>query len=157
MTLPGVHDTIIRLAGPPHLAVLTTLLADGQPQSHVVWVGYVGGELLVNTEAHRAKHRNVLRDPRVTVLLVDAADPHCFVEIRGEVAGIIRGERARMHVDELSLAYSGRPYDPSAIRSERVVLRITPRRCVLVAGRTYRTLVMDPRGGRSAESAPVPE
>ncbi|HYA44173.1 MAG TPA: hypothetical protein VED59_01095 [Acidimicrobiales bacterium] len=38
------------------------------------------------------------------------------------------GPRARSHIDELSHKYTGKPYDPAAIRSERVILRIVPER-----------------------------
>jgi PPOX class probable F420-dependent enzyme len=134
------------LAGPPHTAVLTTLLPDGQPQSHVVWVEHRSGRLLVNTERHRGKYRNVRRDPRVTLVLIDGADSHHFLEVRGRVEQTIHGPQARDHADRLSLAYRGHPYDPEAIRSERVLLLIAPLRCIHVRGRTIRTLDAGPEG-----------
>jgi len=134
------------LAGPPHTAVLTTLLPDGQPQSHVVWVEHRSGRLLVNTERHRSKYHNTRRDPRVTLLLIDGADSHHFLEVRGRVEQTIHGPQARDHADRLSLAYRGHPYDPEAIRSERVLLLIAPLRCIHVKGRTIRTLDAGPEG-----------
>jgi PPOX class probable F420-dependent enzyme len=151
MNSPDPDDTFAsvadNLAGPPpHTAVLTTLLPDGQPQSHVVWLEHRSGRLLVNTERHRSKYRNVRRDPRVTLLLIDGTDPHHFLEVRGHVEQTIQGTEARDHADRLSLAYRGHPYDPEAIRSERVLLLITPVRCVHVRGRTIRTLDAGPDG-----------
>jgi PPOX class probable F420-dependent enzyme len=155
MTAARVEEVLRELAGPGHLAVLSTLLPDGRPQTHVVWVSYEDGQLLVNTEKHRQKHRNVRRDPRVTVLLVDGRDPHRFVEVRGDVVAVVDGRPAREHVDALSRAYRGRPYDAS-IRSERVVLRIAPRRCIAVEGASYRTLTIGPDGSVD-RSAALPE
>jgi len=81
--------------------------------------------LLINTEVHRQKFKNVERDPRVTLTIWAREDPYRFVEARGEVVGITRGPEAREHIDELSHKYHGRPYR-TKIRSERVILRIAP-------------------------------
>src|SRR5215211_7036848 len=86
--------------------------------------------LLINTEVHRQKFKNVERDPRVTLTIWAREDPYRFVEVRGEVVGITRGPEAREHIDELSHKYHGRPYR-TKIRSERVMLRIAPFRQVI--------------------------
>ncbi|MEU7646310.1 TIGR03618 family F420-dependent PPOX class oxidoreductase [Streptomyces huasconensis] len=148
-TFASVADS---LTGPPHTAVLTTLLPDGQPQSHVIWLEHRSGRLLVNTERHRSKFQNVCRDPRVTLLLIDGTDTHHFLEVRGRVEQTIHGPEARTHADQLSRIYRGRPYDPDAIRSERVLLHIAPLRCVHVRGRTIRTL--DTRSRSTATWSP---
>ena len=44
----------------------------------------------------------------------------------GRVVETVRGPEARAHIDALSQKYRGRDYDPSAITSERVILRIAP-------------------------------
>lgn len=116
------------LAEAPNFAVFTTLLADGHPMSHVMWVGCDEDHVLINTEVHRAKFRNVERDPRVTVTVIDRDNSYRFAEVRGEVVETIRGPEARTHIDALSEKYAGRPYDPGAIQSERVILKIAPRR-----------------------------
>jgi Pyridoxamine 5'-phosphate oxidase len=86
--------------------------------------------LLINTEVHRQKYRNVERDPRVTITIWDREDPYRFVEVRGEVVEKVRGKEAREHIDELSQKYRGGPYKIQ-IKSERVVLRISPLRQVI--------------------------
>ena len=40
--------------------------------------------LLINTEVHRQKFKNVERDPRVTLTIWDGEDPYRFVEVRGK-------------------------------------------------------------------------
>lgn len=123
---PDVRD----LANGANFAVLTSLLPDGQPQAHVMWIGADDEHLLINTEVGRQKHRNVERDPRVTVTVIDDDNAYHFAEIRGRVVEQVRGREARDHIDELSRVYRGRDYDESAIGTERVILRIRPDRVV---------------------------
>ena len=121
------------LATGGNFAALTTLLADGQPQTHIMWVDADDEHLLINTEIHRAKYDNIQRDPRVTVTVWDRESPYTYVEVRGRVVATVGGQDARDHIDALSRRYRGRDYDPERIQSERVVLRITPE-CVVKRG-----------------------
>ena len=126
----GLHPKVIELASGENFAALTTLLPDGHPQTQVMWVDAHGDHLLINTEVHRQKFRNVERDPRVTLTIWDKEDPYTFVEVRGEVVEKAKGPEARKHIDELSHKYHGKPYG-TPIRSERVMLRIAPLRQVI--------------------------
>jgi PPOX class probable F420-dependent enzyme len=51
------------------LAHLTTINADGSPQTTVVWVGMDGDHPVMASLDDRAKLRNIRRDPRVSVSL----------------------------------------------------------------------------------------
>ena len=124
------HPMVLELARGQNFAALTTLLPGGHPQTQVMWVDANGQHLLINTEVHRQKFRNVERDPRVTVTIWDKEDPYRFVEVRGEVVEKVKGQEAKDHIDELSQKYRGKPYQPR-IQSERVVLRIAPSRQVI--------------------------
>lgn len=122
-----MEQAAIDLLAGPNYAVLTTLMPDGQPQTNVVWVSSDGEHVLVNTERHRQKARNAERDPRVTVLVWDRDDMWSRAEIRGEVTEVVAGQVARDHIDELSNKYVGHDYR-NPIQSERVILKIKPRR-----------------------------
>jgi len=124
------HPMVLELARGQNFAALTTLLPGGHPQTQVMWVDANETHLLINTEVHRQKFRNVERDPRVTVTIWDKEDPYRFVEVRGEVVEKVKGQEAREHIDELSSKYRGRPYQ-TQIQSERVLLRIAPSRQVV--------------------------
>lgn len=115
------------LATGKNFAVLTTLMPDGSPQSHVMWVDADDTHLYLNTEVHRRKFKNIRRDPRVSVTIIDAANGYSFVEVRGRVVETMGGPAARDHIDELSKRYFGRPYD-NPIKSERVILKVEPER-----------------------------
>ncbi len=122
-----MHDKTHELATGDNYAVLTTLLKDGQPQSHVMWVDSDGEHILINTERHRQKYRNVERDPRVTVTILDAGSPYRFVEVRGRVVATVGGDEARAHIDHLSRKYQGHDYT-NTVQSERVILKVLPDR-----------------------------
>lgn len=114
------------MAQDKNFATLTTLLPSGYPMTHVMWVDADDDHLLINTEVHRDKYKNVQRDPRVTVCIIDKANPYKYAEVRGDVVGEVRGQEARDDIDRLSQKYNGTDYDASAIASERVILKIKP-------------------------------
>jgi PPOX class probable F420-dependent enzyme len=122
-----LEEGVRTLAKGKNFAAFTTLLPDGRPMTHVMWVDCDDEHVLINTERHRQKARNVRRDPRVTVTVWDAADPYRYVEVRGEVVETVTGPEARRHIDELSVKYEGRPYR-GRIVSERVIWRVKPAR-----------------------------
>ncbi len=122
-----IDQTVTELAHGKNFAALTTLFTDGRPQTQIMWVDADDEHVLINTEVHRQKFKNVERDPRVTVTIFDAANPYHYAEVRGRVVEVVRGDAARAHIDELSEKYSGVPY-PNPIQSERVILKIAPDR-----------------------------
>jgi PPOX class probable F420-dependent enzyme len=123
-----IEETIKAFAQQDNFGTITTLMRDGMPSTHVMWVDADDEHVLINTEVHRAKYRNLKRDPRATVTVWDKNNPYRYVEVRGRVVDTVHGESARRHIDELSVKYKGRPYDASAIKSERVILKIAPER-----------------------------
>lgn len=122
-----MEQKAIDLLSGPNFAALTTLMPDGQPQTHVVWASTDGEHVLVNTELHRQKAKNARRDRRATVLVWDRDNMWSWVEIRGEVVDMVTGPEARQHIDELSNKYTGHDYQ-NPIQSERVILKIAPRK-----------------------------
>ena len=115
------------LASGRNFAVLTTLMPDGTPQSHVMWVDHDDEHILINTEVHRRKYKNIRRDARATVTIMDANDGYSYSEVRGTVVEEVGGPEARRHIDALSQRYFGKPY-PNQVQSERVILKILPDR-----------------------------
>ena len=122
-----VDEEVKTLARAQNFAAFTTTLPGGQPMTHVMWIDADDDHLLINTETHRQKYRNVQHDPRVTVAIIDAANPYHYAEVRGRVVGEVTGAAARAHIDELSEKYLGAPYG-SPVTSERVILQIAPER-----------------------------
>jgi PPOX class probable F420-dependent enzyme len=116
----------------PLLGALATPLRVGA-QVHPTWFDLDGNDVLVNTTRERAKGRNLARDPRATLLVVDPGDASRWIEIRGDVDLLEEG--ALEHLDALTLRYTSHPcyygHVYPAERAEletRVIARIHPRR-----------------------------
>lgn len=111
-----------RLLDGRNYAVLATVNPDGSPQTSVVWVGRDGADLFFSTVEGRVKHRNMARDPRVSVTVIDSADPENYVELRGRVT--MTPDVGRRVDTRLSWKYDGR--DPGEDRpgAVRVVVRM---------------------------------
>jgi PPOX class probable F420-dependent enzyme len=127
-----LYPTTVELASGPNYGVITTMMPNGDLQNHYIWVGTDGERLVVNTEVHRQKFKNIERDPRVTLTIRDEQDPYRYAEARGTVVETVRGQEARDHVDELSQKYHGQLYNPEDIKSERAMLWIVPNRQTVV-------------------------
>jgi PPOX class probable F420-dependent enzyme len=122
-----LDDKIRALAAAKNFAAVTTLMPDGTPQTTPLWVDADAEHLLLNTEVHRQKYKNVSRDPRITVTIIDADNPYSYGEVRGEVVETVTGPEARAHIDALAQKYQGTDYG-NPIQSERVILKVAPRR-----------------------------
>ena len=125
---PELHPMTEELAGGRNFAAVTTVLPSGRLQSQMLWVGVKDGSLVLNTETHRKRYQNLQSDPRITVLIRDEDDPYHYAEVRGRVERTTTGDEARKHVDEVARQYLGTDYPPEGIKSERVILWVTPER-----------------------------
>lgn len=112
--LPELYADILRKRSFAHLA---TIMPDGSPQVTPVWIDYDGQYLLVNTAEGRAKDRNMRRDGRVALSILDPDDPYCHIDIRGHIAEITH-DGAEEHIDTLSRRYDGKSwiYQPGQVR-----------------------------------------
>jgi PPOX class probable F420-dependent enzyme len=117
-----LSESAAQLADGRNYAVLATVNADGSPQSSVMWAGRDGDDLLFSTVEGRVKHRNMVRDPRVSMTVIDSADPENYVEVRGVVS--MTPDVGRSFDTQLSWKYDGR--DPGEDRpgAVRVIVRI---------------------------------
>ena len=129
---PGLLPGTRKLAEGRNFAAIATLLPSGSIQNQVIWVDTDGDRLTVNTEVHRAKFKNVEHDDRITMLVIDATDPYHYAEVRGRVTETRTGPEALADIDALSQKYNGVDYPRDGIKSERVILYITPERQTVV-------------------------
>ena len=90
----------------PYAGVVTTLGRDGSPQSTVVWVDVDDAGISVNTAYGRVKPRNLVRDPRISLVVVDPGDPYRWLKVRGTATLVDEGADAQ--IDRLSKKYTGR-------------------------------------------------
>lgn len=107
----------------PNFAVITTINADGTPQQSVVWIAEHDGNAVFSTVEGRVKHRNLLRDPRIGVLVLDRADGYRYSQISGTARLDSTGADAL--IDELSRKYTGQAWVEKQPRP-RVNVIVTP-------------------------------
>ena len=88
---------------------LSTLRRDGTPRNWVVWVGLEGENVLVCTTDFSWKAKDMRRDPRVGLSLVDLTNPYRMASLQGRVVEIRRDEGCR-YMDPISFKYTNAPF-----------------------------------------------
>jgi PPOX class probable F420-dependent enzyme len=125
-----LSDAARKLVDEPNLAVLATLNPDGGPQTSVVWVGLDGDDVLISTAAGRRKDRNLRRDSRASLSVIDRNDGERYIEIRGRA--IVTEDIDRALAVRLGEKYmgpgGGEEYRELPADVVRVVIRLTPDR-----------------------------
>lgn len=107
-------------------ASLTTLMPDGSPQTTPVWCDVDGDYVIFNSAKGRQKDRNVRRDPRVAMAIIDPDNPYRYLEIRGKVVEITE-QGADAHIDKMAKKYLGQDKYPYRQPGEvRVMYKIRP-------------------------------
>jgi len=105
---------------------LATLMKDGTPHVAPVWCEYDGKNILVNTAKGRVKDRNMRRDPRVGMDILDPDNPYRHLSLRGRVIEITENG-ADAHIDKLTKKYIGQDKYPYRGPGEvRVIYKIQP-------------------------------
>ena len=103
-----ISDNARVLLEQPIFASLATIGPDGHPQVTVIWLHVEGDKVVFNTAEGRAKHRNMVADPRVTVMLLDPENGYRYSELRGTVE--VTTDGADESIDELAQKYLGTDY-----------------------------------------------
>lgn len=120
VTIPeNLRDLFTR----PIPCALATVMPDGQPQVTPVWFDFDGEHIIVNTARGRQKDRNMRRDAKVTVLIIDPENQYHWAEARGVVAAETE-EGAYEVIKKLALKYRGREEFTLAEGEVRVTYKI---------------------------------
>ncbi len=107
-------------------ASLATLMPDGSPQVTPVWCDIEGDLVVVNSAKGRQKDKNIRRDPRVSLAIIDPDNPYRYLEIRGRVVEITE-QGADAHIDKMAKKYLGVDKYPYRQAGEvRVMFKIQP-------------------------------
>ncbi len=115
-------------------ATLATLMADGSPQATAIWYRRDGETLRMACEGSSVKARNILRDPRVAVTVIDPDNPYSFIQVRGSASVIPDADLARDEFRILAQRYMGQADGDAWVAStlsatgNYVVLSVQPER-----------------------------
>ena len=116
---------VLALLDPANYAVVSSINEDGSILSTVIWQNIEDGVLKVNSAIGRRWPTNLLRNPHVTLTVMDSQNPYHFVEIRGTATSTLEGADA--HIDRLAKKYLGVDSYPYRTPDEkRVTFAIEP-------------------------------
>ena len=126
--VPDTHRDILKAKG---TAFMATIGPKRSPQITPTWYLWDSGneQLLISTLAERQKYRNLKRDPRLAVCIVDPENSYRYIEVRGT---------ARTEPDDdhrLANSLAGKYMDleelpPEMVGNGRVVIRVDPEHVV---------------------------
>jgi PPOX class probable F420-dependent enzyme len=107
-------------------AALATINKDGTPQQSAMWYELDGDTILMNTAAGRVKQRNLARDPRASVCVVDG---YRFVTVSGTVELNDDQTVAQADIKRLAIRYDGQESGEQQARErfskqQRVTIRL---------------------------------
>lgn len=123
-----MDDKVIKLFEERNLVFIATIMKDGSPQLSPVWANFEDEYVLVNTAEGRIKHKNVLRDPRVAISVVNQKNSLDMTTIRGKVIDIIPDYEYE-HANKLTKKYMGIEIYPFKQPGEkRIIFKILPER-----------------------------
>jgi PPOX class probable F420-dependent enzyme len=117
-----LNDTARDLIDGPHVAILATSNRDGRPQSSVIFIKRDGDSVVFSTINGRLKTRNMNRDPRVSLLVLQNGGR--YLEIRGTVE--INDDPEKSLLYEMYDRYMAGATPPPEPDAERLIVRITP-------------------------------
>jgi PPOX class probable F420-dependent enzyme len=121
--IPNSHLDLFKKKAFAHLA---TVMPDGKPQVTPIWVDYDGRNVVFNTAEGRQKDKNLQRDARVAMSILDPDNPYRYLEVRGRIV-----ERthtgADQHIDAMAKKYLGQDKYPFRQPNEvRVIYKVQP-------------------------------
>ncbi len=121
-----MDSKVINLLNGKNLVFIATIMKDGSPQVSPVWANLEDEYIMVNTAEGRIKHKNVLRDPRIALSIVDSNNPLDMTSIKGTVVEIIP-DYDYIHANKLTKKYLGKETYPFRRENEkRIIFKIKP-------------------------------
>jgi PPOX class probable F420-dependent enzyme len=124
--VPAIPENYLDLTQKKAFAQLATLMPDGSPHVAPVWFEYDGQNIVINSAKGRVKDKNIRRDPRVGIDILDPDNPYRHLSIRGRVVEITE-KGADEHIDKLTKKYTGQDKYPYRGQGEvRVIYKIEP-------------------------------
>jgi PPOX class probable F420-dependent enzyme len=133
LTAVDSHDIfsepILKFFADRNFAFISTINKDGSPQVTPTWIDMdeERGLVLINTAVGRLKQKNVSRDPRVSISMIDGRDnPYSMVTIKGKVIEQSTNG-ANEHIDKLARKYLNTDKYPAHTPNiTRIILIIKP-------------------------------
>ena len=127
--MTGLPERARELIDGPNFATVSTIQPDGAPHASVVWVRRDGGDVLYSTVKQRRKYRNLVADPRTSLVIYEADNPYEYLEIRRRAPSVTDDPDALL-IEELAQKYTGEAFQ-DAPGNQRVIVRVSPSHVVI--------------------------
>ena len=145
-----LNEEIIKFFRGKNFGFLGTINKDGSPQVTPTWIDIMEKEdgddhvVIVNTAKDRIKQKNVSRDPRVSLSMVDEDNPYSMVTIKGRVVEQTT-VGAEEHIDKLAKKYlNAERYPSHSPNVQRIILKIKPEKIFYLPPRYTEYLHKEP-------------
>ena len=116
------------------VATLATVEPDGQPQLSAIWFLYDEGELRLSLNTSRRKTKTLMARPRVTLLILDLANPARYLEVRAHARVEPDDDGAFAHKLHDKYGVDATAYDQPGDKRVKVTLEPTRIRAVDMSG-----------------------
>ena len=121
-TIPDSHRDLLDQP----VATLGTVDPEGRPQLTEVWFLAEDGQVKLSLNRARQKVRNLERDHRCSVLLLDLANPYRYVEIRGDA--VLEPDDDYAFADRVGAKYGADLRTNDQPGDRRVIVTVRPTR-----------------------------
>ncbi len=125
MSLAGLTPTVRAFLDERRYATIATINESGMPQLTAIWYELQGDMVLMNMANGRLKHRNLQRDPRASICVVDGER---YVTLYGRASLIDDQAQAQADDYRLAIRYDGREKAaerlPIIARQQRVTIHL---------------------------------
>jgi hypothetical protein len=102
----AIPDSHLDLLEKPIVTMLTTVSAQAEPYAVAVWKRWDGQHLFITSDAGNRKHRNIIANPNVAVMMLDPANANRYLSLGGIVEEIIATAVVE-ELDRQALAFTG--------------------------------------------------
>jgi len=121
--IPEAYEDLLMSKALAHVA---TVGPQGEPQNNPVWFDWDGEHVKYSQTKTRQKYKNVTREPRLALSIVDPENPYRYLEVRG-VVDRIEEDPDLDFINSMSEKYLGiDKYPNHQPGDERVVVFVRP-------------------------------
>ena len=124
MVIPDQYKDLLESKALAHVA---TIGPSGEPQVNPVWFGWDGQYLKFSQTTTRQKPKNLEREPKIALSIVDPENPYRYLEVRGTVARV-DPDPEKAFIDEMANKYLGvEKYPWNQPGDERIIILVEPK------------------------------
>ena len=120
-----IPDELVDILERPSFASVATIGPDGAPHNSPVWFQWDGETINFSQTPDRQKMRNLRRDNRIALSILDPDDPYRYIEIRGRVVAV-DPDPDYAFIQSLAHRYLGRDNPWLQPGEERLIVRVEP-------------------------------